>query len=86
MDVAGKIVVLRERAAISSKVFQPIRCCGRLLENGWGIDGQQQVLIHRAGVNVLIEMQNKPVTRLCETYSSQSDARRGQWTDRLEPG
>lgn len=61
MDVAGKLVVLRERVAISSKVFQPILCYGRLLGNGWGIDGQQQVLIQHAGANVLIEMQNKQV-------------------------
>lgn len=61
MDVAGKTVVIRERAAISSRVSQPIFCYARLLENGWGIDGQQQALVHHSGLNIPIEMQNKSV-------------------------
>ena len=48
--------------AVSSMVNQPILCFGRLLENVWCVDGQQQALTHMAGAHVThvpIELQNK---------------------------
>ena len=38
-DISGKSVLLTERVAVSSMVHQPILCFGRLLENGWSVDG-----------------------------------------------
>ena len=40
-NVSGKVVVLRERAAVSSSVSQPILSYGHLMEEGWTIDGAQ---------------------------------------------
>jgi hypothetical protein len=58
-DITGKAVLIRERVAVSSMVNQPILCFGRLLENGWCVDGQQQALTHMAGAHIPIELQNK---------------------------
>ena len=60
-DITGKAVLIRERVAVSSMVNQPILCFGRLLENGWCVDGQQQALTHMAGAHVPIELQNKSI-------------------------
>ena len=46
--ISGKVVTLKERVAISSKVSQPILCFGHLLEQGFGIDGVEQALVHAA--------------------------------------
>ena len=35
MDETGKLVLLRERVAVSPHVSQPILCYGRLLQAGW---------------------------------------------------
>ena len=40
VDQHAKVVVLRERVAISEHV-QPILCYGKMLECGWGIDSRQ---------------------------------------------
>ena len=62
---SGKVVTLKERVAISSKVSQPILCFGHLLEQGFGIDGVEQALIHTGGrVNIPLQMQNKSMTVL----------------------
>ena len=60
-DITGKAVLIRERVAVSSMVNQPILCFGRLLENGWCVDGQQQALTHMAGAHVPIGLQNKSI-------------------------
>jgi len=61
----GRSVVLKERVAISSKVSQPILCFGRLLEQGFGIDGVEQALVHGGGqVNIPLQMQNRSMTVL----------------------
>ena len=59
VDQQGKVAVLRERVAISEHVHQPILCYGKMLECGWGIDSRQQTLVHDAGIQVPIELQNR---------------------------
>ena len=62
---SGKVVTLKERVAISSKVSQPTLCFGHLFEQGFGIDGVEQALIHTGGrVNIPLQMQNKSMTVL----------------------
>lgn len=61
LDSSGKTVVLRERVAISHRVQQPTICFGRMLESGWRINNSEQALVHSAGANILIELQNKSV-------------------------
>ena len=59
-DVTGRVIVLRETVAVSDVVSQPILSFGRMLENGWGIDGNQQMLVHTsAGASIPLELQNK---------------------------
>ena len=59
----GKTVVLREKVAISSKVTQPILCFGHLLEQGFGIDGREQSLVHYGNnINIPLYMQNRSMT------------------------
>ena len=62
LDETGRLVLLRERVAISPHVSQPILCYGRLLQAGWGMDSREQVLTHEAGVKIRIELQNMSVT------------------------
>ena len=62
LDQSGKLVVLRERVALSPHVTQSILCYGRLLKAGWGINPAEQTLTHSAGVRVPIELQNMSVT------------------------
>ena len=62
MDETGKMVLLRERVAISPHVNQPILCFGRLLQAGWSMNSKEQVLTHDAGVKIPIELQNMSVT------------------------
>ena len=73
---SGKSVILRERVAISSRVTQPILCFGHLLEQGFGIDGVEQALVHSSGrINIPLQLQNKSMTvwvtfgccRTCQT-------------------
>ena len=59
MDQYGRAVVLKETLAVSSQINQPILCFGHLLENGWGVNGREQALVHGSGITVPIEMQNK---------------------------
>ena len=59
MDQYGRAVVLKETVAVSSQITQPILCFGHLLENGWGVNGREQTLVHGSGISVPIEMQNK---------------------------
>ena len=55
-----KTVVLREKVAISSRVHQPILCFGRLLEQGFGIDGTSQTLVHPASnTEIPLQLQNR---------------------------
>ena len=58
-DITGRTICLRERVAISSRVSQPILSFGRLMENGWTIDGRTQALTHTFGAHVPVELQNK---------------------------
>lgn len=59
-DVTGKVILLRETVAVSDRVSQPILSFGRMLENGWGIDGSQQMLVHAtAGASIPLELQNR---------------------------
>jgi len=59
-DMTGRVILLRETVAISDRVSQPILSFGKMLENGWGIDGSQQMLVHStAGAAVPLELQNK---------------------------
>ena len=61
----GQTVTLKERVAVSSKVSQPILCFGHLLEQGFGIDGVEQALVHKGSrVNVPLQLQNKSMTVL----------------------
>jgi hypothetical protein len=62
MDQYGRSVLLKETVAVSSQITQPILCFGHLLENGWGVNGREQTLVHGSGVSVPIEMQNKPMS------------------------
>ena len=62
---SGNSIVLKEKVAISSRVSQPILCFGHLLEQGFGIDGREQSLIHAAGgINIPLQMQNKSMAVL----------------------
>ena len=58
-DITGKTICLRERVAVSSRVHQPILSFGRLMENGWTIDGRAQALTHSLGAHIPVELQNK---------------------------
>ena len=44
VDQSGRVVMLKERVAISSHVHQPILCFGKMLQCGWGIQADEQVL------------------------------------------
>ena len=58
--MTGRVILLRQTVAISDRVSQPILSFGKMLENGWGIDGSQQMLVHStAGAAVPLELQNK---------------------------
>eukprot|EP00435_Cladocopium_sp_Y103_P039736 s2263_g10.t1 len=46
---AQRSILLKERVAISSGITQPILCFGHLLEQGFGIGGVEQSLVHRGG-------------------------------------
>ena len=60
LDEHGRLVTFRERGAVSPGVSQPIICFGKLLENGWGVDGIDQTLNHAtSGTKIPIELQNK---------------------------
>ena len=56
-DITGKTICLRERVAVSSRVHQPILSFGRLMENGWTIDGRAQALTHSLGAHIPVELQ-----------------------------
>eukprot|EP00435_Cladocopium_sp_Y103_P063067 s2135_g24.t1 len=61
-DVGGRCILLREKAAISDRVSQPIISCGHLLQNGWGIDADKQALVNNsAGVQVPATFQNQSI-------------------------
>ena len=56
-------VHLRERVIISDKITQPILCYGRLMEKGWNLDAQEQVMFHKDyNIRVPVEMQNRTLT------------------------
>eukprot|EP00435_Cladocopium_sp_Y103_P022455 s491_g5.t1 len=62
---SGRSILLKERVATSSGITQPILCFGHLLEQGFGIDGVEQSLVHRGGeINIPLQMQNKSMTIL----------------------
>ena len=46
-DSLGRSVVFRERVTISDAVSQPILCFGKMMEQGWSIDGREQMMVHR---------------------------------------
>ena len=59
-DMSGRVILLRGTVAVSDRVSQPILSFGKMLENGWGIDGSQQMLVHTsAGAAIPLELQNK---------------------------
>ena len=62
VDQSGRVVMLKERVAISSHVNQPILCFGKMLQCGWGIQADEQVLTHSTGLKIPIELQNQSVT------------------------
>eukprot|EP00435_Cladocopium_sp_Y103_P071104 s334_g36.t1 len=62
LDEVGRVVLSKEKVAISPHVSQPILCFGRLLQAGWSMDSREQVLTHDAGVKIPIELQNMNVT------------------------
>ena len=62
VDQTGRVVMLRERVAISDRVQQPILCFGKMLQAGWGIQADEQVLTHQTGLKIPIELQNQSVT------------------------
>ena len=61
LDERGQVVILKERVAISSHVQQPILCFGKLMQNGWSLQSDEQVLSHTTGLKVPIELQNRSV-------------------------
>lgn len=61
LDQHGKVVVLKERVAVSEHVHQPILCYGKMLECGWGIESRQQTLVHDAGIQVPLDLQNRSI-------------------------
>ena len=64
-DSLGRSVVFRERVTISDAVSQPILCFGKMMEQGWSIDGREQMMVHRDAleeIKVPVEMQNRSVT------------------------
>lgn len=63
LDETGRMVLIRvrERVAISESVHQPILCCGKLMQNGWSIQSDEQVLSHKTGLKVPIELQNRSI-------------------------
>ncbi len=64
-DSLGRKVVFRERVTISDAVSQPILCFGKMMEQGWSIDGREQVMVHHSvdeEIKVPVEMQNRSVT------------------------
>ena len=62
VDQSGRVVMLKERVAISSHVHQPILCFGKMLQCGWGIQADEQVLTHSTGLKIPIGLQNQSVT------------------------
>ena len=61
----GRKVVFRERVTISDAVSQPILCFGKMMEQGWSIDGREQMMVHHDAleeIKVPVEMQNRSVT------------------------
>ena len=64
-DSLGRSVVFRERVTISDAVSQPILCFGKMMEQGWSIDGREQMMVHHDAleeIKVPVEMQNRSVT------------------------
>ena len=61
LDETGRLVMIRERVAISECVNQPILCFGKLMQNGWSIQSDEQVLSHKTGLKVPIELQNRSI-------------------------
>jgi len=57
-DVHSRSIVIKETVAISSQRHQPILCFGHLPESGWGVNGQDQTLIHGSDIQVPIEFQH----------------------------
>ena len=50
---------------ISDAVSQPILCFGKMMEQGWSIDGREQMMVHHDAleeIKVPVEMQNRSVT------------------------
>ena len=56
VDQTGGVVMLRERVAVSDRVQQPILCLGKILQSGWGIQADEQVLTHHTGLKIPIEL------------------------------
>ena len=64
-DSHGRKVVFREKVTISDAVSQPILCFGKMMEQGWSIDGREQMMVHHGEdyeIKVPVEMQNRSVT------------------------
>lgn len=56
-DITGRIIVLKERVAVSDRVHQPILCFGRLLENGEPMEHSKPLSVIQ--VHIPIELQKK---------------------------
>ena len=62
-DVAGKQICLKERVTISDRVTQPILCYGKLMEQGWSIQADEQMLVHSTtNTRIPVDMQNRSLT------------------------
>ena len=62
-DVAGKKICLRERVTISDRVSQPILCYGKLMEQRWSIQADEQMLVHSStNTRIPVDMQNRSLT------------------------
>ena len=60
-----RLVEIKIPTSSGQVVSQPILCFGHLLEQGFGIDGREQSLIHAAGgINIPLQMQNKSMAVL----------------------
>ena len=62
-NVRGRDVCLKEKVTISTGIFQPILCCGKLMAWGWNMDAQQQVMYHREyDSRIPVDMQRRSLT------------------------
>ena len=62
-DLRGRDICLKERVTISTGISQPIFCYGKLMEAGWSLDAQQQVMYHpQHDIQIPVDMQHRSLT------------------------